>query len=424
MFQKKSQLKLATYWFWTALTIIIGITLFTGFKTYQIAQAFGSPLNRNIEEWLYIKTVDYENFNVFDQSVEELFTMIDEEVDLPDPLYIYNEFDLEFDRSGQLTSFYAAVTGENEEGVFEWFLISDSDEPNQLTINSGENPDREVLSNNMLLSPLFDTLDQLSLEETIETWPAEEVFGIYYDGYRSWGTNDTGIYYLGNGGGPIRIELYDQEILGYTVSVYVSGKTETITPMRYIDSSLNVLSEPIDPESEKPEIGYQVDEQDQKMYYLTEEIGYRLAVLDAATGSRWYGLEKTEDAGESWVSVNPDPFDGRSGSSTGLKFFNEDFGFMAIARRDQATLFRTENGGEIISPVTFPDVQVPLIDDETYNPFRFPDMPYEENDELYVTVGQDPNGDYNSGAKALYKSVDDGKTWTYVDEVGIGFGND
>ena len=292
MFQKKSQLKLATYWFWTALTIIIGITLFTGFKTYQIAQAFGSPLNRNIEEWLYIKTVDYENFNVFDQSVEELFTMIDEEVDLPDPLYIYNEFDLEFDRSGQLTSFYAAVTGENEEGVFEWFLISDSDEPNQLTINSGENPDREVLSNNMLLSPLFDTLDQLSLEETIETWPAEEVFGIYYDGYRSWGTNNTGIYYLGNGGGPIRIELYDQEILGYTVSVYVSGKTETITPMRYIDSSLNVLSEPIDPESEKPEIGYQVDEQDQKMYYLTEEIGYRLAVLDAATGSRWYGWRK------------------------------------------------------------------------------------------------------------------------------------
>ena len=58
---------------------------------------------------------------------------------------------------------------------------------------------------------------------------------------------------------------------------------------------------------------------------------------------------------------------------------------------------------EIISPVTFPDVQVPLIDDETYNPFRFPDMPYEENDELYVTVGQDPNGDYNSGAKALYQ---------------------
>ncbi|MDN6294731.1 MAG: hypothetical protein L0J40_08935, partial [Alkalibacterium sp.] len=103
IFQKKSQLKLATYWFWTALILIIGITLFTGFKTYQIAQAFGTPLNRKIEEWLYVETVDYEDFNIFDQSVEDLFTLIDEEVDLPDPLYIYNEFDLEFDRSGQLT---------------------------------------------------------------------------------------------------------------------------------------------------------------------------------------------------------------------------------------------------------------------------------------------------------------------------------
>ncbi|MDN6194786.1 MAG: hypothetical protein L0I88_07110, partial [Alkalibacterium sp.] len=73
------------------MILIIGITLFTGFKTYQIAQAFGTPLNRKIEEWLYVETVDYEDFNIFDQSVEDLFTLIDEEVDLPDPLYIYNE---------------------------------------------------------------------------------------------------------------------------------------------------------------------------------------------------------------------------------------------------------------------------------------------------------------------------------------------
>ena len=376
-------------------------------------------MNRKIEEWLYVETVDYEDFNIFDQSVEDLFTLIDEEVDLPDPLYIYNEFDLEFDRSGQLTSFYAAVTGENEEGEFEWFLISDSSEPNQLTINTGKNPDREVLSDDMLLSPLFDTLDQLSLEEEIETWPTEEEFGIYYDGYRSWGTDDTGIYYLGNGGGPIRIELYDYEILGYTVSVYVSGKTEIITPNRYIDSSLNVLSEPIDLESEKPVLGYQVDDKNQEIYFVTEAIGYRLIVLDAATGSRWYGLEKTTDAGESWVTINPDPFDGRSGSSTGLKFLNDNLGFMAIARGDQATLFRSETGGETVSPVSFPDVQVPLTEDDTYNPFQFPDMPYEENGELYVTVGQGPNGDYNSGAKALYQSSDNGKTWVFLEEVEV-----
>ena len=92
---------------------------------------------------------------------------------------------------------------------------------------------------------------------------------------------------------------------------------------------------------------------------------------------------------------------------------------MAIARGDQATLFRSETGGETISPVTFPDVQVPLIDDETYNPFQFPDMPYEENGELYVTVGQGPNGDYNSGAKALYQSSDNGKTWVFLEEVEV-----
>lgn len=46
------------------------------------------------------------------------------------------------------------------------------------------------------------------------------------------------------------------------------------------------------------------------MYYFINDItGYRLNVVDAACGSRFYNFEKTKDGGTTWTEVNGDPFD-------------------------------------------------------------------------------------------------------------------
>lgn len=418
-FQNPSLLKLSTYWFWIAIFTLIGITVYTGIQTAEIAQAFGTSLHRQILAWQTETHIDLEETNLFEQDIDELFFLIDQEMGLPDELYISNYFDLEFNQNGELLSLYTSIYGENEAGSTESFLIMYNSNDQELVVHHDEFESQSETDDRMLLSPLKETAAQLSLEEIIQEWPNEERFGIYYLGYRTWGYNSEGMYYLENEE-PFPLPYANDEIIGYTVSVYVPGKTEELTPQRYIDRSFNSLMEAqLLEEEQHTELGYQVDDSNQEVYFLTEEIGFRLPVIDAATGTRWYGFEKTEDGGAVWETVNQDPFDEQSGVTSGIKFFDEEFGFIILgnANQTEGILFRTENGGETFDPIDFPPVEVPLNDEEEYNPFQYPEIPYEENGRLYTLLGQGAHGDYNMGAKALYQSEDNGITWEFVEEV-------
>lgn len=71
-----------------------------------------------------------------------------------------------------------------------------------------------------------------------------------------------------------------------------------------------------------------------------------MVVLDAALGSRFYGLIKSYDGRKSWYQVErirslPDRYGYR------LYLFDEDFGFAALAHNggDSADLYVTEDGG-------------------------------------------------------------------------------
>lgn len=417
--QTSSIRKISVYWFWFAIVSLIGMTIYTGVQTYEISQSWGTPLHRRIREWRTQTTIDLEETNVIEQGLDGLLAEIDEEINLPEVLYSYSTVEVEFNRAGDIESLYMPIMGENEEGLFESFLITSTDKMNQLTVLRNEPRASDDTDEDWLLSPLIDTLNQLSIEEIIQEWPEEDSFGIYYAGYRTWGYNNSGIYYMEDEG-PVVLEDVEDEIIGYTVSIFVSGKTDDITPMRFIDRSLSYPAEMQALEAESDvSLGYQVDEHQQEVYFLTEELGYRLAVIDAATGSRWYGLEKTEDGGEVWETVNLSPFGERSGVTSGIKFFDEEYGFAILGNTNQtaATLFRTDDGGQTFEPIRFPSIEVPLNDEDMYNPFQFPETPYEENGSLYVLVGQGPHGDYNLGAKALYRSEDNGMTWEFVEEV-------
>ena len=48
-------------------------------------------------------------------------------------------------------------------------------------------------------------------------------------------------------------------------------------------------------------------------FFYSDHLGWRLSVADAAAGSRFYQLEKTEDGGVTWETENQDPFGGQIG---------------------------------------------------------------------------------------------------------------
>jgi len=145
--------------------------------------------------------------------------------------------------------------------------------------------------------------------------------------------------------------------------------------------------------------------------------GYRMVVMDAALGSRCYALLKSTDGGESWQMESGDPF-GETGQGIDFIFLDEELGFAALSHNggDEAYLFVTENGGKSYEQVVMQGITVTLEDGTVYNPYDYPEMPYEEDGKLYVLCGQGMDGDYNGGdaaGMALFESTDRGHTFVY-----------
>lgn len=148
-------------------------------------------------------------------------------------------------------------------------------------------------------------------------------------------------------------------------------------------------------------------------------IRYRMVVEDAALGSRFYGLLKSTDAGESWEMSNPDPFDQQMGQGIDFTFLDENLGFAALMHNggDEAQLYVTEDGGQSYELVAMEGYTVSLEDGFTYNPYDYPQMPYAQGNRIFVLCGQGADGDYNGGDQAglaLYQSDDGGHTFSFV----------
>lgn len=407
--------KISKWWTTFARVVLVLITLMTGFNIYQSATNLQGKLAFVIDDWLNTRNVEFVHDNLYKNGVEGLLADIEQKVALPDDLYVANEVDVAFDQDGQITHVYAFVYGLNEDNESESFLIDyDSSKSNDVTIylNGYVESDFEE---EQQLQPLVDAVKVIPIQETIADWN-EESFGIYYAGYRSWGYNNAGIVYFDEKGNVDELESASEEIAGYTVSVYTPGN-DSITPVRFIDYS---IAAPVLSEEEQ----FQMEDKetytpDDEFYYFNEQFGYQLAVVDAAAGSRFYALKQTLDGGESWEILNPDPFLGSTGVSSGITFIDEQLGFIGLSHSggSYADLYRTVDGGLTFEPVTLPLVEVPLTDNEKYEAFDFPEMPYEENGKLYLLINQGQDGDYNGANKLLLLSDDKGKSWEFAEEV-------
>lgn len=148
-------------------------------------------------------------------------------------------------------------------------------------------------------------------------------------------------------------------------------------------------------------------------------IRYRMVVRDAALGSRLYSLLKSTDSGKTWQMASSVPFGEDWGMGIDFTFLDEDFGFATLMHNggDEADLYVTEDGGNTYHPVVMEAYSVTLEDGYTYNPYDYPQMPYEEDGIIYVLCGQGMDGDYaggDSAGLALYQSKDRGHTFTFA----------
>lgn len=145
----------------------------------------------------------------------------------------------------------------------------------------------------------------------------------------------------------------------------------------------------------------------------------RMVGVDRAAGSSFYVLLKAENGVNSSV-VNWDPYLGSGGGAAWIDFLEDEMtGFSCLAYNGGSlgSLYRTQDGGESFTEITWPSAKRELPDGSLYNPFVMPEKVWEEDGKLKMLVGQGPEGDYyEDGAwvYGLYESEDMGKNWVYA----------
>ncbi len=387
------------------------ITVVSGISLYQSGTNQQGRLSFVIQDYLNSSNVTFVHNNIYEDGLNGLFGDLETKYDLPEELYVSNQVELTFNQEGDITTFYSFLYGLNKAGETESFLIDFDRSKNanfNVTLNGNVNP---TFEDSMILQPLLDAMENLPIKETVKDWK-EDTLSIYYAGSRSWGYNTDGVLYFDENGDTFPIETAFNEIIGYTISVYTPNNNG-ITPVRFIDYAPTVSP------TQLGDVPTDQNMNDNETYFLTDQLGYQLFVVDAAAGSRFYTLNKTTDGGNNWGTVNSDPFSGQLGVSSGITFMDENLGFIGLSHSggSYADLYRTTDGGVTLEKVELPIIEVPLTDIEKYAPFDFPEMPYREGDSLFLQVNQGQDGDYNADNNGLYQSKDNGKTWEFIGEV-------
>ncbi len=124
----------------------------------------------------------------------------------------------------------------------------------------------------------------------------------------------------------------------------------------------------------------------------------RLVPVDRACGSSYYVLIGVENGECSFV--NPDPFLGSGGQALFIYFVDNEVGYLAksYSGGSLGELFVTEDGGKSFQNINIEEPQVKLSDHTSYCPFVMPEEIYQQDNEIYLVMGQGPDGDYHGEA--------------------------
>ncbi len=389
------------------LLFYIGTTLFYGEKIVHSASNFNGKLSWFLYERTHKRTIEISHDNVFSGGADKMMADLEQKLHMPEDLYVATSFNLHFKPDGTVTSLETYLYGKDDKGKLKTYLISyDGSKSNRAIVYldgsvSEQDKDRKKLQ------PMLDILKQVNLEEAVQQW-GEEEYGIVYYGVRDWENNTTGIIWMDLNEGKAKAET-GSNIRGYTVSVYVPGKENEITPIRYLAASEEEEQSGSEAMSEDKPSAINPDEE----FQFENGDRFRLNVTDAALGSRFYTLESSDDGGINWKVVNQDPFLGQTGVAAGIAFIDEKLGFFCLSHNggDEAELYRTNDGGKTTEPVKLPYSFMDKDPDQNA-PFDFPQMPYEEDGILKMVIGQGADG----GQEVLYQSADGGISWEFVME--------
>lgn len=420
MKKQKEKASIVKYVFFMPIIILI---IVSGVKIYKNSTTYGTKLYRIVHKIKSEREVNFEKNNIYEYGVKGIFEDINKKCKLPSKMYMSNDLNIKFNKDGTIKYFETLIYGKDKDGEDKSYLIYfDKNKSKKIKVVM-DVAINVSYSNDKILDPLFETVECISIKDTVKNWNEKE-FELLYKGKRNWEGNREGIVLINENGKEVPNDIIQDKLVGYTVSIYIPDR-EDITPIRYnllTDSYwfgfLNTKEEDQLNES-KEELDFITGEANSNdEFYLQDGIRYKLNVEDKATGSFFYSLQQTTDGGNKWVVLNDDPFDGPVGEVCGMYFMDENIGFIAVSKQGgyESDLYRSEDGGKSFNKLEFESKEVTLDNGASIKPFDSPRVPYEKDGNLYLDIEQGADGDYNGNSSLIYKSEDKGKTWEFEKE--------
>lgn len=282
-------------------------------------------------------------------------------------------------------------------------------------------------NSDMQLNPMLQILKTADYKERVAAWASlyeAQQYEILYYGRRSFSTAEGLVIVDGEEGVLSQLQS-GGEVLGFEVSLHMPEQDGTM-PVRYMSNPeyispdmISAAEEDAQIEEAKKEDAWTTDSSDGSMYFFLDgNQGWRLAVVDAAAGSRFYQLEHTTDGGTNWETASTDPFQGNGGVAEGLIFYDGNFGVAGLSGASQthSTLYLTRDGGLTFTAVQLPMdtvTELPKTAQEyglTLDDYSYCEMPEKEGDIFTIRV-LSAAGESDA---ILFESKDNGETWTYI----------
>ena len=420
---------------WLGLAVMLIVTIYFGGRIIYSAVPYNGALSWKLQEWKNKKKVELVHDNFFETGAEGVLQDLDEALDLPEKLYVTDQFRLTFNGDGEIQEIETFLYGRDESGDTQTYLVDydvDDGEDMNVWMNGYANTEFNEDKN---LAPMLRILEDAPCEEQIAAWEqmgAGNIYEILYLGRRSFQT-ETGLHILpgdadGDGvvSGSFQAGMLSAggEVEGYEVSLHIPD-AEEVTPVRYMMEPEYISPEQIAGEQEQQQTeeakeaeSWTVDSSDGSMrYFLDEQHGWMLKITDAALGSRFYELNRTEDGGTTWETVNSDPFAGNMGVAEGLQFYDENFGFAALTGASQSSsrMYMTKDGGSTFTEILLPMDAVTELPENaqeygyTLESYGYLCMPQRNGEVLTIDVLIEAVG--KEGTR--FRSEDGGATWVY-----------
>ena len=415
------------------LTFVVATIFFCGCIVYAAIPYHGA-LSWKLDELRHKREVAFEHTNVFEDGVEGILSDLDKALDLPKELYVSGSFQVTFDAAGTVQNIDTVLYGKNTAGQSRTYLITyDVNQSDRMTVWLDVHAD-ESYEEEMRLSPMLRILEHAKWQREAAAWAEtdrDQQYELYYAGRRAFAVEDGLRYLPGDADGDGRDtgkncmhQLCSGGMVeGFEVSLYIP-ESERVSPVRYLMEPMYITQEAVSGENmlqqiEKTKESWTVDQRDGSVYFFLDDFrGWRLSIADAAAGSRFYILEKTEDGGASWEVLNKNPFLGQAGVAEGLMFYDENLGVAGLSGASQTTsvLYLTRDGGMTFQEIRLPMDRVPTLPEiaeeygwtiEDYDYLNMPEMHERCLKITVVTEAMEEHG-------IVFESIDHGDTWVYA----------